>query len=93
MLRLRRVETPHERSPLPSDLRFFCTIRFCRVCDLIQDPLGGNTSRRLMAVLRTRRPSFDARQSWNQEEKTVTTYAPDSFEALHIRFMSLLSRE
>jgi hypothetical protein len=51
MLELRRVETPHERSPLPSDLRFFCTIRFCRVRDLIQDPLGGNTSRRLMAVL------------------------------------------
>lgn len=27
-----------------------------------------------------------------KEDKTVTTYAPDSFDALQLRFMSLMSR-
>ena len=31
MLLLWRLKTPYERSPLPSDSRFFCALRFCRV--------------------------------------------------------------
>ena len=46
------LKTPIQRSPHPSDSRFFCALRFLPGAWLIQYRFAGNTSRRLYAVFK-----------------------------------------